>query len=35
MKQKLVLKGKKQLRKQINGKFNVINRADENKKLSL
>jgi hypothetical protein len=31
MKQKIALKDKKYLRKQINGKFNNIDSADENK----
>jgi hypothetical protein len=31
MKQKMALKDKKKLRKQINGKFNNIGSADENK----
>jgi hypothetical protein len=31
MKQKIALKDKKNLRKQINGKFNNIGSADENK----
>jgi hypothetical protein len=31
MKQKIALKDKKELRKEINGKFNNIGSADENK----
>jgi hypothetical protein len=31
VKRKIALKGKRKLRKQINGKFNDINSADENK----
>jgi hypothetical protein len=31
MKQKIALKDKKELRKQINGKFNNVGSADENK----